>query len=594
MTLDFKANRQALKVFRIFSWTLASFARLLTAVGLSVLVLSLVSLYSSRADVAVEDVVLGPRSETPALHFSALPREPLDGGPPTVFGTVVVVHGFSATKEFMRSLDYTLARGGFEVYGVDLPGLGDSRVSMDSARLVPWFSELLADMTAKGLLSPGDIYLVGHSLGTLVVTKTAVENPDLGIRGVVALSPIFAGITETQPANYLALTGQGELPGVKEVAFEALKAGTGLDEPSLETVYGDHETGTARAAGPVQGASHISIADSREAVGATLRWLQSSAGQAGVGLPRIQTERAERGFGMFGALLSLIGLFYYLAGWLGLLGHAPRRPEAHAVVEDARVAAGLPAQPKPLALGEKAPPLPESVETARRRATELFAGTRLIPILFFAAATISAVVLGLFGAPGFLKLSGADYLASYLLIFGVIMIPALAYTGRLVKTDALVATGTRLGVPLSAALGVGLFFLTVALVGGWVTFSFTSVLPPSFRYWLVLSLSMVFAPFAAVDELARATIHDRTGFWWGLVVSIMGKMIFLVSWYVGFMLPHPPQPFMVVGPMLVAVLVFLDVIASLAYNEHGSWLAGAVFKALTLGWIVGTVFPIIV
>ncbi len=493
----------------------------------------------------------------------------------------------------MRELDYSLARAGFEVYGVDLPGHGRSRLRLNSAALDPWFSDLLGDMTAKGLLAQNRVYLVGHSLGSLVVTRAATDHPDLGVGAVVALSPIYAGITPTEPANYLCLYGQSELPGVKDTALKALAAGTGLAKPALDKVYGDYASGTARAASMVAGASHVSIPGSGGAIAATVRWLRASAGLSAGELPRLQQEKAERAFGLAGAALLVLGLFYLVAGLVGLLGHAPRRPAFRVVVEEARVAAGLPARPRALAPGEAAPPLPDEVKRAHEKVTGFLTGARAIPILFAFAAVLATLAVGFLGTFGFLHQAGTDYLAAYLLAASALMAPLLAYVGKLLKIDPLVTPATRLGVPLSVALGLGLALATFLVVGWFASFSFSNIWPAPGRWGLIALLAVFFAPFAVVDELSRGAAHDRLGLAWGFMATVLDKLIMLVTWYLGLLLPHKPQALIVLGPLLIGGLIIIDLVNSLTYNEHGSWLAGAVYKALVTAWLAGTVFPLL-
>ncbi len=605
MTSDFDTSRKALKTKRLWDFTLAALARLFLIAGLLLSTVSVTSIWSSRSDVPTQTVLVGPDSRTPALRLGPVlaPGGPGSGGPTGAVGTVIVVHGFAGSKEFMRDIDYSLARAGFEVYGVDLPGHGRSGLPLRSDSLPAWFSELLADMRQKGLISPGRVYFVGHSLGTAVVTKGALDNPGLGVRGVVALSPIFAEITPTEPANYLALIGEGEIAGVKDTAMKALRLGTGLSDPKQETVYGDYAAGTARAAATVKGASHVSLPDAKVAIGSAVKWLRSASGEPIADLPRLERERAERSFGAIGVAMLLLGLFYYGAGALGLLGHGARRPDARALVEDARVAAGLPARPA-VAAPTRAPsgvtipakpvtegPLPPVVVEAKERATQLFTGTRAIPLLYALAMVVAVAVPGLAGPLSFLRQNGPDYLTVQLLVFAAVMGPLLAYTGRFIKAGRLVDLRTRLGLACSLALGAALAALVVGSVGWFVTFAWTAALPPLSRAGHLALLFAMFAPFAVIDELVRGSVHDRTGFWWGLITIAIGKTLLMLSWYLGLLFPTRPTALLLVGPILVSLLVVLDVFLSLLYNEHGSWVANAVVKAAALAWAVGSVFP---
>jgi pimeloyl-ACP methyl ester carboxylesterase len=594
-----ETSRQALKRKLLLGITMASVARLLVAAGVLMVALSVASLSASRGDVRSEIIALGPEGKTPALHLFPVPAAGADGAATAASGTVIVVHGFAGSKEFMRSIDYTLARAGFEVYGVDLPGHGQSTLRLEPKRLIPWFTELLQDMLVDGRLENGRIYLVGHSLGTLVVTKGALENAEAGIRGLVALSPIFADITPQAPANYLALVGESELPGVRAAALKALAVGAGIADPKFETIYGDFAAGTARAGAVIRGASHITIPDAPEAIGSAVKWLMAAAGNPSETLPRIERERTERGFGLVGALSLFLGLFYFGAGLSGLMGHAPRRPEAERVLEDARVAAGLTPRPvvvvsmagKASIVGETS--LPDSVIRAKQTATRLFTGTRAIPIIYAGAAGLATLVTGFLGGFSFIGQTGTDYLTVYFLVFAAVAGPLLWFGSRFLKTQPLLEVRLRVAPTVAVALGFGLFLAAFFGLGLLATYAWTAFLPPVARWGHILLVTLFVLPFAVIDEIVRSTTHDRTGFSWGLLVTVIGKLVIVVSWYAGLILPVKPQALILVAPILAGVLIIMDVLLSLVYNEHGDWLGLAVFKALVIAWLATAVFPFV-
>lgn len=598
----------ALKVQRIGRYSLGTIALVCVITGGLLLSFATASISGSRADVPSETVALGPAGQTPALRLSAPPPGADEGGarrppdprrpveprrPDEPLGTAVVVHGFGASKEFMREMSYSLARAGFEVYAVDLPGHGRSAVSLDAQQVTAWFSEILRDIDRRERPA-GGLYLVGHSLGTLIVTTGALENPDLDIRAVVAVSPIFSAITPEEPPNYLALFGQSELPGVQNAALEALALGTGVENPELETVYGDFEDGTARSAGMVLTTGHASIANHRVTIGLVIQWLYRATGLPDLPLPRLERATSERGFGFVGAVLLFMGLFLYLGSAGGLLGHAPRRPDARALTAEARKAAGKPEKiltPRGL---EPEETLTEGEQEAKEKASQLLTGARVIPLLFALAAVVTTAAAAFFGWFTFLGQLVTEYVSFYLLVFALVLIPFLVFLGRLIRVGPLLGPSTRGGYLRSALFGLLLFGLVFALVGLFGTHSMLNLVPPVNRLALIGILALLLAPFSIIDEMIRGTVHDRIGLTWGLFVVLIGKLIIYLSWYTAMILPNPPQGLLVVVGPLLQIFVTLDLAGTFIYNEHGNWVAPAVLKTLSLAWILGTVFPLVV
>lgn len=95
--------------------------------------------------------------------------------------TFVLVHGIGMGHRVFREVADELGRVG-TVYAVDLPGFGDSP-EPGSALDMPASGDFLAAFVAS--LPERDPVLVGHSMGTQVVTEALVRHPDLGTRAVL-------------------------------------------------------------------------------------------------------------------------------------------------------------------------------------------------------------------------------------------------------------------------------------------------------------------------------------------------------------------------------------------------------------------------
>ncbi|MEM7154212.1 MAG: alpha/beta hydrolase [Myxococcota bacterium] len=98
----------------------------------------------------------------------------LDGGPPSDEAPVVLVHGFSDTKDSFVDVARLLT-GSRRVILPDLPGFSDASQPVDHHYDLPGISEVLYEaLRAYGL---GPVHLVGNSLGGAVVAHLALEHP---------------------------------------------------------------------------------------------------------------------------------------------------------------------------------------------------------------------------------------------------------------------------------------------------------------------------------------------------------------------------------------------------------------------------------
>ncbi len=96
----------------------------------------------------------------------------------------VLVHGIGMGHRVFRDLAEELGRTG-RVYAIDLPGFGDSP-EPGSAHDMSTSGDLLADFV-RSLPEPRPV-LVGHSMGTEVVTEAVVRHPEISDR-IVLIAP---------------------------------------------------------------------------------------------------------------------------------------------------------------------------------------------------------------------------------------------------------------------------------------------------------------------------------------------------------------------------------------------------------------------
>ncbi|WP_299970247.1 alpha/beta fold hydrolase [uncultured Roseobacter sp.] len=185
--------------------------RTVCAVLLSVVVIACIALLEARfIDLEIDEIRVG---ETP-VTFYRLPD--VASAPP-----VIVAHGFAGSRQMMDQIAVSLARQGFAVASLDLPGHGrhDGRLSPDinnldgtTAQLVRTVEEVASAIAARDD-TVGPVSFVGHSMATDVVIRASRAREDVG--GVVAISMYSPAVTATEPRALLIVSGatEGHLRG---------------------------------------------------------------------------------------------------------------------------------------------------------------------------------------------------------------------------------------------------------------------------------------------------------------------------------------------------------------------------------------------
>jgi len=194
---------------------------------------------------------------------------------------VVVTHGFSGSRELMRSFALGLSAAGYAVALPDLAGHGANRTPLDTEAR-PVAADVL---TALDVLSGRDevdadqVALLGHSLGSGAVLEAALTAPDR-VRAVVAVSPTDAAVTATSPPNLLLLVGELEPRFVANA--ESLLERAGGTSPDRAVAM---DLGAARELHIVPAVEHVSILFSTTAHRAAARWLDEVLGRVDSTLP---------------------------------------------------------------------------------------------------------------------------------------------------------------------------------------------------------------------------------------------------------------------------------------------------------------------
>jgi pimeloyl-ACP methyl ester carboxylesterase len=104
---------------------------------------------------------------------------------------VLLLHGLGAAKTSMFELAAHLARDGYRVHALDLPGFGSSSKPSTASYSAQWLAECVLELMDE--LGIDTAHLVGNSLGGRVALELALGHPGR-VRSVAALCPAVAFI----------------------------------------------------------------------------------------------------------------------------------------------------------------------------------------------------------------------------------------------------------------------------------------------------------------------------------------------------------------------------------------------------------------
>jgi len=124
----------------------------------------------------------------------------------------ILIHGWSSSSFAMSPISQLLSQR-FHCLSVDLPGYGSSP-PFEGKTTIPRYAALIRDLIET--VSDGPVVLVGHSMGGMISTTVAIEDPVL-VERMVLIGPTITGRlsrtinTLISPVNMIERFGLGSL-----------------------------------------------------------------------------------------------------------------------------------------------------------------------------------------------------------------------------------------------------------------------------------------------------------------------------------------------------------------------------------------------
>lgn len=460
-------------------------------------------------------------------------------------GVVIVAHGFSASKEMMRPWGYAMARQGYETYLYDQPGHGDSRSRLQgefgSAQLSDNLRAIVDELIAAGRAKPGQIGLVGHSMGGGTVIGAA--QADDRIRATVALSSSHREpLGPVRPANLLALAAERD-PGFMVQAVQAVARTADNGSGELGKQYGSFQAGTAREADVVAGLNHITIIFDQQVLQRSADWFHAAFGVTPPGPVPAQP--------WFWILLAL-------AGGIGAV----------------------------LTVGAMLAP---AVDSRGRTNGQARLGW-ITGLITLAVSSLSAVMASVYVRAPWTGMAVVDYLLPYFLVMATVLLLLRLLWPR--------DFGFPVTLPGQAVFplmlrGFGVFLGFVGAVGPVIQMNLSSYIPTPARILPMLILGAGLWLFLVQEEGLKRAVANEHGSGAAFALGVIGKLIIAGTWLGSVALPNPNGFLPLTIPVALGLLLALECLGLALSRWRYPAVGVATFSALALAWSMAVSFPLI-
>jgi pimeloyl-ACP methyl ester carboxylesterase len=470
-------------------------------------------------------------------------------------GGVVLLHGLSANRRLMMYLAEDFAGHGFRAYALDLPGHGDSRDGFSFARAQDCAAAAVESLIHSGQLNPKTTLLLGHSMGGAIAIRMADRDP---VAGTIALSPAPMTTPQRMPANLLVFSASADLGILKRVA-QSLADAAGGERIAPEDFVQQRAFDLRR----LPRSTHTSLLSDRRVAHDSEKWAMQAL------FPDIAADTLTLNLDLATYETFGKGRRRLAGGALGLLGILLLFPLA--VAGAAKFAA-------PSAATEAAGPAASQSESPGNHPS-----TRLL-LIETALCAMLGVLLLVLGVPlKFLHLYTGAYLASLLLVVGILLLIfnfgfAMEYASLHIK-------------PLAVAAILG--FATFLAIGAWLNWQLDDAWLNAPRWLRFAGLLPVTWIYCFAEEVVLGPVHH------GLeravrftVFLLLRTELFLACTLAWYFLASGQ----VLIPLLFVYLALFSILQRLATDalrsRTGSATGAALFGAILASWFIACVFPL--
>jgi pimeloyl-ACP methyl ester carboxylesterase len=456
-------------------------------------------------------------------------------------GTVLLFHGLSANRRLMTYLGADFAGHGFRSYLLDLPGHGENTDAFTFARAEQCASIAVGYLIRSGKISPKTTILLGHSMGGAIAIRMADRDP---MGATIAISPAPMITPRRMPSNLLVFSAQYDLRPLKRQA-ESLAEAAGGDRIRPD----DFVQQRAFELQNVPWATHTSMILNRRLAHQSELWAMRSL------FPNVTPDNLTPSSDLAAYDRSNRGrLAGATAGLLGILLLFPLCATIAAECSGPAQESFLACPTRPLALAEGA-------------------------VSSLAAVLILSWVVPL----KFLHLYAGDYLASLMLLAGILLI---ALNWKAAKACL------SLNVPkLMAAAALGL--TTILAVSGWLNWQLDDLWLSTPRWLRFAAILPVASIFCFAEEAILGPLYEgkRRAARFALFLALRLEL-WLACVLAYYMLASGQ---LLIG-LLVAGLAAFSILQRTASDallgRTGSATATAVFDAILAAWLIAAIFPL--